>query len=43
MLLDRAGDLPAGRFGVRVEDIVVVTAGGARRLDTATHEMQVVA
>jgi Xaa-Pro aminopeptidase len=31
-----------GRFGVRIEDIVAVTEEGARRLNTTTHEMQVV-
>jgi D-alanyl-D-alanine dipeptidase len=32
-----------GEFGVRIEDIVAVTGEGARRLNTTTHEMQVVA
>ena len=32
-----------GRFGVRIEDIVTVTADGVRRLNDSTHEMQVVA
>jgi D-alanyl-D-alanine dipeptidase len=32
-----------GRFGVRVEDIVTVTADGGRRLNSATRELQVVA
>jgi D-alanyl-D-alanine dipeptidase len=31
-----------GRFGVRVEDIVTVTADGGRRLNSATRELQVV-
>jgi Xaa-Pro aminopeptidase len=31
-----------GRFGVRIEDIVVVTATGAERLNRCTHELQVV-
>jgi D-alanyl-D-alanine dipeptidase len=31
-----------GRFGVRIEDIVVVTADGAERLNRSTHELQVV-
>ena len=31
-----------GAFGVRIEDIVTVTADGARRLNDSTHEMQVV-
>jgi Xaa-Pro aminopeptidase len=31
-----------GRFGVRIEDIVAVTEDGARRLNTTTHELQVV-
>ncbi len=33
VLLDRTGHLPAGRFGVRIEDIVTVTADGGRRLN----------
>jgi Xaa-Pro aminopeptidase len=32
----------AGKFGVRIEDIVVVTATGAERLNRATHVLQVV-
>lgn len=31
-----------GRFGVRIEDIVLVTADGAERLNRSTHELQVV-
>jgi D-alanyl-D-alanine dipeptidase len=31
-----------GRFGVRIEDIVVVTASGAERLNRSTHELQLV-
>jgi Xaa-Pro aminopeptidase len=31
-----------GRFGVRIEDVVVVTATGAERLNRFTHELQVV-
>jgi Xaa-Pro aminopeptidase len=31
-----------GEFGVRIEDIVAVTEDGARRLNTSTHELQVV-
>ncbi len=30
-----------GRFGVRIEDIVTVTANGARRFNFSTHELQV--
>ncbi|MGH2608304.1 MAG: M24 family metallopeptidase [Tepidiformaceae bacterium] len=33
----------AGKFGVRIEDIVTVTETGGRRLNKATHELQVVA
>ena len=33
----------AGRFGVRIEDIVTVTEDGGRRLNNTTREMQVVA
>jgi Xaa-Pro aminopeptidase len=32
----------AGRFGVRIEDIVTVTETGGRRLNTTTHDLQVV-
>ncbi|MBV9942737.1 MAG: M24 family metallopeptidase [Solirubrobacterales bacterium] len=31
-----------GRFGVRIEDIVTVTEGGARRLNNSTREMRIV-
>ncbi len=31
-----------GMFGVRIEDIVVVTANGGRRLNESTHELKVV-
>ncbi|MEV0273437.1 aminopeptidase P family protein [Hamadaea sp. NPDC050747] len=31
-----------GRFGVRLEDIVTVTESGGRRLNTTSHELQVV-
>ena len=31
-----------GRFGVRIEDIVAVTADGAERLNRSTRELQVV-
>jgi len=30
-----------GRFGVRIEDVVVVTRDGAERLNESTHELQV--
>ena len=33
----------AGRFGVRIEDIVTVTEDGGRRLNHTPHEMQIVA
>ena len=33
----------AGRFGVRIEDIVTVTDEGGRSLNGTTHEMQIVA
>jgi Xaa-Pro aminopeptidase len=32
-----------GRFGVRIEDIVVCTGSGGRRLNNTPHEMQIVA
>jgi Xaa-Pro aminopeptidase len=32
-----------GRFGVRIEDIVTVTADGGRRLNNTTRELQIVA
>jgi Xaa-Pro aminopeptidase len=31
-----------GRFGVRIEDIVTVTAEGGRRLNQTSHEMHIV-
>jgi D-alanyl-D-alanine dipeptidase len=31
-----------GRFGVRIEDIVTVTNEGGRRLNSTTHELQIV-
>ena len=31
-----------GRFGVRIEDIVALTPGGARRLNNASHELVIV-
>jgi Xaa-Pro aminopeptidase len=33
----------AGKFGVRIEDIVTVTATGGRRLNLTTHALQIVA
>ena len=30
------------RFGIRIEDVVVVTESGARPMTTATHELLVV-
>jgi Xaa-Pro aminopeptidase len=42
VLLDRARHLPPDRFGVRIEDIVVATEDGGRRLNNTTHEMQIV-
>ena len=33
----------AGRFGVRIEDIVAVTEDGGRRLNSTTRELQIVA
>ena len=32
-----------GRFGVRIEDIVAVTAEGGRRLNATPHEIKIVA
>ncbi len=32
----------AGRFGVRIEDIVTVTRDGGRRLNTTGHDLRVV-
>jgi Xaa-Pro aminopeptidase len=32
-----------GRFGIRIEDIVAVTADGADRLNRSTRELQIVA
>ena len=32
----------AGRFGVRIEDIVTVTPDGGRRLNTTSHDLRVV-
>jgi D-alanyl-D-alanine dipeptidase len=32
-----------GRFGVRIEDIVVATADGGRRLNHTNREMRIVA
>ena len=33
----------AGRFGVRIEDIVTVTSDGGRRLNTTSHDLRAVA
>ena len=33
----------AGRFGVRIEDIVTVTEDGGRRLNNTSREMRIVA
>ncbi|WP_037500466.1 aminopeptidase P family protein [Solirubrobacter soli] len=33
----------SGRFGVRIEDIVVATADGGRRLNNTSHDMHIVA
>ena len=32
-----------GRFGIRIEDIVAVTADGVERLNRSTRELQTVA
>lgn len=40
---DEPGIYLPGRFGVRIEDQVVVTAGGAERLNEAARELTVVA
>ena len=40
---DEPGIYLAGRFGVRIEDQVVVTPGGAERLNEASRELTVVA
>lgn len=40
---DEPGIYLEGRFGVRIEDQVVVTSGGAERLNEATRELTVVA
>jgi Xaa-Pro aminopeptidase len=32
-----------GRFGVRIEDIVTVTAEGGQRFNNTPHELQIVA
>jgi Xaa-Pro aminopeptidase len=40
---DEPGIYLPGRFGVRIEDQVVVTADGAERLNEATREPVVVA
>ena len=42
VLLGRAGIYLAGRFGVRIEDIVTVTADGGRRLNNTDHGLRVV-
>jgi Xaa-Pro aminopeptidase len=31
-----------GQYGVRIEDIAVVTQGGAERLNTSTHQLQII-
>lgn len=31
-----------GKFGVRIEDIVVVTETGAKRMNTSTHALRAV-
>ena len=38
----RAGHLPGGPVGVRIEDTVLVTADGCERLTTYPKELQVV-
>ncbi len=38
----RARHLPRGRFGVRIEDTVVVTPGGCERLTLAGKELRLV-
>jgi D-alanyl-D-alanine dipeptidase len=40
---DEPGIYLEGRFGVRIEDQVAVTAGGAERLNDATRELTIVA
>ena len=32
----------AGRFGVRIEDIVTVTGDGGRRLNNTSHDLRTV-
>jgi Xaa-Pro aminopeptidase len=32
-----------GQFGVRIEDIVTVTADGGRRLNNTNHDLHIVA
>lgn len=39
VLLDRAGHLPGGRFGVRIEDVVTVTPDDGRRLNNTSHDL----
>lgn len=39
---DEPGIYIAGEFGVRIEDIVTVTAAGARRFNRSTHDLIVV-
>jgi len=41
-ILDRARIYLAGRFGVRIEDIVTVTEDGGRRLDNTGREPRTV-
>lgn len=38
---DEPGVYLAGRWGIRIEDIVVVTEDGAERLNTTSHELRV--